>query len=203
MFIIWHPKLFFCSWRAAKTISIVPRPARIPHWLSGRWPCWRCFRRRFRRTRARILPAIARRDIPLWLSHDRLSPFLLYMWTIEASLNSWGRVSLSQKDLNCSVNFVRRAGPPDLNTFCRNGIRTWDFSARHLLDCLSNLILRGGNVELWVDSHLGEALNRCVVYGRRSVQRAIEVFCPSFYYLILACDQFRSVHAKHGWAAGC
>ena len=33
-----------------------------------------------------------------------------------ASLNSLGRVSLSQKDLKSSVNFVRRAGPPDLNT---------------------------------------------------------------------------------------
>ena len=25
-------------------------------------------------------------------------------------------------------------------------------------------------MELWVDSHLGEALNRCIIYGRQSVQ---------------------------------
>ena len=108
--------LFSCSWRAAKTISMVPRPAWNPHWLSGRGPCSRCFRRRFRSTRAKIMLAIARRDIPLWLSYDRLLPFLLYMWTTVVSLNSWGRVSLSQKDLKSSVHFVRRTGPPDLNT---------------------------------------------------------------------------------------
>ena len=37
------------------------------------------------------------------------------MLTIVASLNSSERVSISQKDLKSSVNFVRRAGPPDLN----------------------------------------------------------------------------------------
>ena len=54
-------------------------------WLSGRprWPCSRCFRRLFRRTRARFLPAIARRDILLWLSHDRLLPFLLYVFLLD------------------------------------------------------------------------------------------------------------------------
>ena len=31
-----------------------------------------------------------------------------------------------------------------------------------------------------------------------SVQHAIEVFCPSFYDLVLVCDQFLSVRAKHG-----
>ena len=58
---------FSWSWRAAKIMSEVPRPARKPHWLSGRRPCSRWSSKRLSRTRARILPAMDRRDIPLWI----------------------------------------------------------------------------------------------------------------------------------------
>ena len=66
--------------------------------------------------RARILPAIASREMPRWLSQHCLFPFLLYKWTRDASLNSWGMLSWCSMILNSlvSYSFVMSFGPPFL-----------------------------------------------------------------------------------------
>ena len=92
-FCSWH---FFCSWRAAKIMSAVPRPARNPHWLSGSRSRSRWTLRRFSRIRARIFPAMESREIPRWLSQEFLFPLRLYRWMIEASLSSCGSFSCVQ-----------------------------------------------------------------------------------------------------------
>ena len=84
-FCSWH---FSCSWRAAKIMSALPRPARNPHWVSGSRSRSRWTLRRFSRIRARIFPAMESREIPRWLSQEFLFPLRLYRWMIEASLSS-------------------------------------------------------------------------------------------------------------------
>ena len=97
-------------------MSIAPRPARNPRWLSGRWPCSRGFSKRFKRTRVKIFPAIERREIALWLLHNLFFPFLLYMCTMITSLNSCESVSFCQWNWNKSVSFLKSKEPPALNT---------------------------------------------------------------------------------------
>ena len=76
---------------AVKIISAVPRPGRNPHWLSGMMFCPKtCDDNRFMMMRPSISPAMDKSDIPWWLSQETLSPFRLYMWTMRASLKSWG-----------------------------------------------------------------------------------------------------------------
>ena len=58
----WH---FSCSWRATKITSTVPRPLRKPHWLSVSRPCSKSTIRQLGGTHANIVPAMARREIPL------------------------------------------------------------------------------------------------------------------------------------------
>jgi len=55
-----------------------------------------------------IVPAIERREFPLWLSRDRLFPFLLQMWTMAPSLNFCERVSLEPSSSAVLVNWVYR-----------------------------------------------------------------------------------------------
>ena len=66
----------------------------------------------FRSTFARVLPAIASREMPHWLSQQSLFPFLLYKWTRDASWNSWGMLSWCSRILNNSVSFVMSFGTP-------------------------------------------------------------------------------------------
>ena len=69
---------FSCICLAAKIMSVVPRPARKPHWLSGMMllmPTWSL--RRLSSTRARIFPALESREMPRWLSQQERSPLRL------------------------------------------------------------------------------------------------------------------------------
>ena len=107
-FCSWH---FSCSWRAAKTMPMVPCSLRKPHWLSGSRPFPRCSIKQFRRIFAKIFPAMQRRDIPLWLSQACLLPFPLYKWTTEAYLKSWGTTPWVHMTWNNCVNFPGSWGP--------------------------------------------------------------------------------------------
>jgi len=75
-----------------------------------------CLTSRLRMTRASILPGMESSEIPRWSSQTDLSPFRLKMWTIKASLNSWGTVSLLQMDSYSVVSLLMTSGPPDLNS---------------------------------------------------------------------------------------
>ena len=67
---------FSWRWRAVNNMSTVPWPARKKHWLSGRRPYSRWWRRRLSSTRAKTLPAMERREIPRWLSQECRFPLL-------------------------------------------------------------------------------------------------------------------------------
>ena len=67
---------FSWRWRAVNNMSTVPWPARKKHWLSGRRPYSRWWRRRLSSTRAKTLPAMEKREIPRWLSQECRFPLL-------------------------------------------------------------------------------------------------------------------------------
>ena len=73
---------FSWRWRAVNNMSTVPWPAWKKHWLSGRRPYSRWWRRRLSSTRAKTLPAMERREIPRWLSQECRFPLLWYMWRL-------------------------------------------------------------------------------------------------------------------------
>ena len=92
MFCSWH---FSWSCLAVKIMSIVHLSFLNPHWISGRSPdCSRCSFSRLSRTLARAFPTIDNKEMPRWLSHSWGFHFRLNWWIIDASLNSWGVVSV-------------------------------------------------------------------------------------------------------------
>ena len=78
------------SCRAAN-MSVVPLTLLKPHWLSVRSPCSMCTSRGPRSIS--IFHAIEMREMPRWLSQHCRLPFVLYIWTLEPSLNSCGTPS--------------------------------------------------------------------------------------------------------------
>ena len=80
MYISWCCLRHFSKiWRAAKIMSVVPRPARKSHWLPDRITpvYWTCNDSRLSTTRAIIWPAMESSEIPRWLSQQALFPFQL------------------------------------------------------------------------------------------------------------------------------
>ena len=73
---------FSWRWRAVNNMSTVPWPARKKHWLSGRRPYSRWWRRQLSSTWAKTLPAMERREIPRWLSQECRFPLLWWMWRL-------------------------------------------------------------------------------------------------------------------------
>ena len=75
-------------WR--KIISYVLRPDLNPQQLSGEMDHTRFELVLFKITRARILPAIEKREMPRWLLHSRVLSSWLYRWIIEVPINCSG-----------------------------------------------------------------------------------------------------------------
>ena len=115
----------FCSrhfsWSCLKTntMSVVPRFALKPHWLSGRWSSAMVGVSLLSRIRARIFPAMESRVMPLWLEQSAFSPlflYILYRVIMIALRRSGGSVSCSQQLMKNSWSLEWREGPPLIQT---------------------------------------------------------------------------------------
>ena len=108
-FCSWH---FSCNYLAASIMSIVPQPWWKLHWISGSMSCSRCWFRWFSRILANIFSAMESREMPPWLLQDHLFPFLMWRWTINASLNSCETFSCLHMVWSILLNFSMSSVPP-------------------------------------------------------------------------------------------
>ena len=95
-------------------MSLVPIPFLKPHSLYGRNFSTVCCMKRFSMILARIFPAFTNKDMHRWLSQSNQFPVLLYRWTIDVSLYSWGSFSLFQICCSKSVKLCTRSILPTL-----------------------------------------------------------------------------------------
>ena len=71
-------------------MSIVERPWRKPHWVSGSITPATCVKSQLSITLAKILPPTDNSEMPRLLPQSARSPLFLYMATMLASFRCWG-----------------------------------------------------------------------------------------------------------------
>ena len=101
---------------SANTMPLVPRLVLNPHWPSGTYSSAIVDTSLFNNTLATILPAIARRDIPLKLEQSDCSPLFLSRVMMAASRRSCGSFLCSQQQTKNLWNLLVGAGPPFFQT---------------------------------------------------------------------------------------
>ena len=181
-------------------MSTIPWPSQKPHWLSGNRPCSRWARIQLTSKLASTFPAVERREIPQWLPQHYWFPFLLYRWTMVASLNSYGTALEVQAGLKSSVSLQTRFHPLSM------------YSSPRMASDPGPLLVERDLTVLLTSSTVGELTRLAFITacgrwamasslmekGQLSTLLKCSVHLPSF---VLVCQQSRAISAQHwGWS---
>lgn len=150
---------------------MVPRFFLKPHWLSWRRPCFKWEDRRFGRILAKIFPAIERREIPRWLSHDWWFLLHLYRWMIVVSLKSCGIISVPHIWRNSLWSLLAKTEPAFLKIW--NWVMAWSFAIWEQGHWWLFLLNSWWPIQVVINGNLRKTVDSFCIYARWLLEKCL------------------------------